>query len=83
MATNSLDVATLSFLEIDHLPNGFEVLGVHKLSEKIIKKRQSIIGTHVGLNVEVLQIKGVLPDIDADDGGVGKERILVESGDDF
>ena len=41
------------------------------------------MGTHVGLNVEVLQVKGVLPDINADDGDVGKERILVESGDDF
>jgi hypothetical protein len=31
MATNSLEVATLSFLEIDDLPNGFEVLRNHHL----------------------------------------------------
>ena len=29
MATNSLEVAALSFLEIDDLPNGFEVLRDH------------------------------------------------------
>ena len=29
MATNSLEVASLSFLEIDDLPNGFEVLRDH------------------------------------------------------
>ncbi len=29
MATNGLEVATLSFLEIDDMPNGFEVLRDH------------------------------------------------------
>jgi len=29
MATNGLEVATLSFLEIDDMPNGFEVLRNH------------------------------------------------------
>jgi hypothetical protein len=41
------------------------------------------MGTHVGLNVEVLQVKGVLPNVHADNGDVGKKRILVGSGDDF
>ena len=34
-------------------------------------------GTYVGLDVEVLEVEGVLPDVDADDGGVGQEGVLV------
>ena len=34
-------------------------------------------GTYVGLDVEVLEVEGVLPDVDADDGDVGQERVLV------
>jgi hypothetical protein len=41
------------------------------------------MGTHVGLNVEILQVKGVLPNVNANDGDMGKKRILVGSGDDF
>ena len=81
MAANSLGIATLSFFEIDDLPDGFEVLRDHQISEK--EKRQYIIRTHVSLNVEVLQVKGVLPNVNADDGNVRKERILVGSGDYF
>ena len=33
MATNSLEVATLSFLKIDDLPNSFEVLEDHNSVE--------------------------------------------------
>jgi hypothetical protein len=33
--------------------------------------------TYVGANVEVLEVVGVLPDIDADDRDVGQERVLV------
>ena len=33
--------------------------------------------THVGLDVEVLEVEGVLPDIDADDGKQVQKRVLV------
>ena len=36
-------------------------------------------GTYVGLDVEVLEIEGVLPDVDANNGDVGQERVLVGS----
>lgn len=39
--------------------------------------------TYVSLDVEVLEVEGMLPDIDADDGGVGQERVLVGGGDDL
>ena len=34
-------------------------------------------GTHVGLDVEVLEVERVLPDIDANDWDVRDERVLV------
>ena len=37
-------------------------------------------GTHVGLDVEVLEVEGVLPDVDADEGDVAEERVLVRGG---
>jgi hypothetical protein len=39
------------------------------------------MGTHVDFHVEILQVEGVLPNINADDGDVGKKRILVGRGD--
>ena len=33
--------------------------------------------THVRLDVEVLEVEGVLPDVDADDGDEGEEGVLV------
>lgn len=37
--------------------------------------------THVGLDVEVLEVERVLPDVDADDGHVRQKRVLVSRGD--
>ena len=37
-------------------------------------------GTYVGLDVEVLEVEGVLPDVDANNGDVGQERVLVGRG---
>ena len=37
-------------------------------------------GTHVGLDVEVLEVERVLPDVDADDGNVREQRVLVRGG---
>ena len=36
--------------------------------------------THIGLDVLVLEVERVLPDIDADDGNVSEERVLVSGG---
>lgn len=41
------------------------------------------MGTHVNLDVEVLQVERVLPDVHADDGDVGQEGVLVGGGDDL
>ena len=39
--------------------------------------------TYVSLDVQVLQVERVLPDVDADDGDVGQEGVLVGGGGDF
>ena len=39
--------------------------------------------THVDLDVQVLKVERVLPDVDADDGDVGQERVLVRRGGDL
>ena len=39
--------------------------------------------THIGLDVLVLEVERVLPDIDADDGDVSEERVLVSGGHDL
>jgi len=62
IAANSLIVASLSFIEIDDIPNSIEVVGLH---------------------VEILQVEGVLPNVDANDRNVGKKGILVGRGDDL
>ena len=36
--------------------------------------------TYVGLDVEVLEVERVLPDVDADDGDVGEQGVLVRGG---
>ena len=33
--------------------------------------------THVSLDVEVLEVESVLPNVNANDGDVGQERVLV------
>ena len=39
--------------------------------------------TYVSLDVEVLKVEGVFPNIDANDGDVRQERVLVGSGRDL
>ena len=39
--------------------------------------------TYVGLDVEVLEVERVLPDVDTDDGDMGEERVLVRRGRDL
>lgn len=38
------------------------------------------VGTHISLGIVVLEIEGMLPDVDADDGDQVQERVLVRSG---
>ena len=46
-------------------------------------QRTSRARTYVNLDVEVLEVERVLPDVDADDGDVGQERVLVRRGGDL
>ena len=69
-----LEVTSLGLLEVDDAPDGVEVLGE---SEKQSGARER---TYVDLDVEVLEVESVLPDVDADDGDVGQERVLVGRG---
>ena len=39
--------------------------------------------TYVSLDVEVLEVEGVFPDINANDGDVRQERVLVGGGRDL
>jgi hypothetical protein len=36
--------------------------------------------TYISLDVEVLEVEGMLPDVNADDRDMAEERILVSSG---
>lgn len=46
-------------------------------------KLRALIKTHIDFDIEVLQVKRVLPNVDADNGDVGQERVLVGSGGDL
>lgn len=37
--------------------------------------------THVDFDVQVLQVERMLPNVNANDGDMGEERVLVSSGD--
>ncbi len=41
------------------------------------------MNTYIGLDVEVLEVESVFPDIDTDNRDVAQERILVGSGNDL
>ena len=45
------------------------------------RKRKRV--TYVDLDVEVLEVESVLPDIDTNDGNEGEERVLVSGGGDL
>jgi hypothetical protein len=42
--------------------------------------RQGEDEAHIDLDVEVLEVESVLPDIDTDEGNVAQERVLVSCG---
>lgn len=48
----------------------------------MIKDRSRKV-TYVSLDVEVLEVEGMFPDINANDGDMAQQRILVRGGDDF
>jgi hypothetical protein len=77
-ATNGLVVALLSFIEIDNMPDSIEILATH---HSAVIPSNSKTTTHVGLHIEILQVKSVFPDVHTDDRNVRKERILVSCGD--
>ena len=86
----SLDEAALGLLEVDHVPDRRQVLRTLMISPpfpsphrgtKANAKHEN--ATHISLNIMILEIKRVLPDVDADDGDVRQERVLVGGGDDL
>jgi hypothetical protein len=73
-AGDSVAEALLRLLEVDDVPDGVKVLEYGVLVEDTDRGRGE---AYVRANVEVLEVVGVLPDIDADDWNVGEERVLV------
>jgi len=69
VATDCLGVTTLGFVEIDDIPNGVEILAVDRVQRTDRTKRVHP-GTHVGLYIEILQVEGMLPNVDTDYGNV-------------
>ena len=67
-------------MEIDNIPDGIEILtGSRSVNRGTGYKYKT--GTHVSLYVEILQVESVFPYVNADDGGVREERVLVGCGD--
>lgn len=64
----SLDEALLSLLEVDNVPDGLEVLEERIRASARVRRHRDAQGTHVGLHVLVLQVEGVLPNVDTDNG---------------
>ena len=73
-STGSLNKALLSLLEVDDVPDGVEVL---QWQVSAVQRKDQCRKTYVSLDVEVLEVESVLPDVDADDGDMGQERVLV------
>jgi len=75
---NSLDIALLSLLKVNDRPYGVKVLYGNK-HVSVTKWKE----TYISLDVEVLEVEGVFPDINTNDGDEMKEGILVGSGSDL
>ena len=71
-----LDEALLGLVEVDDVPDGVEVLD----DDQHHVREETGQATYVGLHVEVLEVECVLPDVDADDGNMRQERVLVRGG---
>lgn len=80
-AATSFKEALLGLLPVDDIPDGVQILS------SICQNRVSYASidhqTYINLDVEVLQVECVLPDVHANDGDEGQERVLVSSGGDL
>lgn len=76
-ARNSLREPLLCLHKIDDVPDGVEVLHGQNVRHHRATFTISRWGTHLGLDVEILKVKRMFPNVDADDGDVRQERILV------
>lgn len=72
--TSGFGETLLGLFEVDHLPNCFEILRI-KMRPAPGTSNEKI--TYINLDVEILEVEGMLPDVDADDGDMAEERILV------
>ncbi|TEB21347.1 hypothetical protein FA13DRAFT_1832626 [Coprinellus micaceus] len=70
----SLEVSSFSLLEVDDVPDRDEVLCEYERGEAVGQEGWS---THVGLNVELLEVEHVLTDINADGGDEAEGRVPV------
>ena len=64
-ASTGLNEACLSLLEVDDVPDSVKIL-----REVRVGRFHGIQHTHVRLHIFVLEIEGVLPDINTDNRGV-------------
>lgn len=76
----SFDKALLGLLEVDDIPDGVEILCRGKVSATFSSGRR---GTYISLDIQVLQVERVLPDINTDDRDVREQGVLVRSGGDL
>lgn len=63
------------FVEVDDVPDSSEVLFEDRTLVKFFREQNT--GTHVSLDVLVLEVERVLPDVDTDDRQRIEERVLV------
>ena len=72
-------VAGFGLFEVDDIPDSGKVL--RQIIRTLISRKNS--STYVDLDVLVLEIEGMLPDVDTDDGDVSQKRVLVGGGRDL
>jgi len=77
-ATQGLNEALLRLLEVNDIPNRIEVLS--RAHQRVCLAKGEWTETHIDLDIEVLEVEGVFPDVDTDDRGQVQERVLVSSG---
>lgn len=75
------DVSLVSLLEVDDAPDFLHVL--QSRVEIIVNHLSRAIDTHVSLNVLVLEVESMLPDIDTNERNVRDQGILVRRCGDF
>lgn len=73
-AGDSSLVASVGLLEVDDVPDR-----LHVLCDEVSVRRKENQGayTHISLDVKVLEVESVLPNVDTDDREERKQRVLV------